>query len=88
MKLTFEKFLIAPVKVRILFIKKLLKELGYDIPITIYDDKSYKKALKHFQIKNNFIGNCVITNDLFLMLINDFKNHDIILKNLNRGDKS
>ena len=88
MKLTFERFLIAPVKVRTLFIKKLLNELGYDINETIYDDKQYKKALKQFQIKNNFIGNCVITNDLFLVLINNVTNYNEIWKKLNRGDKN
>lgn len=87
MKLSFEKFMVSPVKVRILFIKKLLNELGYNIAETIYDDKQYKKALKQFQIKNNFIGNCVITNDLFLTLTNEVKNYNEIWNKLNRGDK-
>ena len=44
--LTYEKFSTAPVKVRILFVKKLLNKLGFNLEETFIDDKHYKKALK------------------------------------------
>lgn len=63
--ITFDKFSVSPMKVRILYIKKLLNKLNYNVDETFYDDKQYKKALKKFQIENNFTGNCVITSDVF-----------------------
>ena len=41
--LSFHKFSMAPLKVRILYIKKLLNVLGYNLEETFYDDKHYKK---------------------------------------------
>ena len=80
--ITFEKFSIAPVKVRILYIKKLLNELGYNLEENFHEDKCYKKSLKEFQIKNNLIGNCVITNDVFNLLLNKIPNANKIWKNM------
>lgn len=68
--ITFDKFSISPMKVRILYIKKLLNKLNYNVDETFYDDKQYKKALKKFQIENNFTGNCVITSDVFDAFLN------------------
>lgn len=68
--ITFDKFSISPMKVRILYIKKLLNKLNYNVDETFYDDKQYKKALKKFQIENNFTGNCVITSDVFDVFLN------------------
>lgn len=86
MKLTFEKFSVAPVKVRTLYIKRLLNKLGYNVPVNVQIDKLYKKALKRFQIENGFIGNCVITEDVFSNLISQVENHNEIWSNLNRGE--
>ena len=80
--ITFEKFSIAPVKVRILYIKKLLNELGYNLEENFHEDKHYKKSLKEFQIKNNLTGNCVITNDVFNLLLNKIPNANKIWKNM------
>lgn len=79
---TFEKFSILPVKVRVLYIKKLLNILGYNIQETLKEDKEYKKALRDFQVKNNFIPNCIISKEIYLFIINKVPNHKEIYKEL------
>lgn len=80
--ITFDKFSTAPMKVRILYIKKLLNVLGYNLEETFYDDKYYKKALKKFQIENNFTGNCVVTSDIFDVFINKIPEANKIWKDM------
>ncbi len=80
--ITFDKFSIAPMKVRILYIKKLLNVLGYNLEETFYDDKYYKRALKKFQIENNFTGNCVVTSDVFDVFINKIPEANKIWKDM------
>lgn len=79
---TYEKFSVAPVKVRILYVKKLLNALGYDLEETFIDDKYYKKALKKFQSNNGFGENCVVSKDVFYCLIKQVENFNIIWKNM------
>lgn len=71
--LTYEKFLISPIKVRTLFIKKLLNELDYNLEETFIEDKPYKKALKDYQSNHDFVSNCVITSDVFYSLLENAK---------------
>ena len=73
--LTYEKFSTAPVKVRTLYIKKLLNVLGYNLEETFSEDKSYKTALKEFQSNNGFSKNCVVSKEVFIVLINQISNH-------------
>lgn len=73
--ITFEKFSILPVKVRILYIKKLLNNLGYNIQETFKEDKEYKKALRDFQLKNNFTPNCMISKEIYLFMISKVPNY-------------
>ena len=80
--LSFHKFSMAPLKVRILYIKKLLNVLGYNLEETFYDDKHYKKALKKFQIENNFIGNSIITSDIFDTFLNKIPEANKIWKDM------
>lgn len=80
--ITFEKFSILPVKVRTLFIKKLLNNLGYNIQETFKEDKEYKKALRDFQVKNNFAPNCVVSKDVYLFIIDKVHNYKEIYKEL------
>lgn len=80
--ITFNEFSVAPIKVRILYIKKLLNVLGYNLEETFYDDKYYKKALKKFQIENNFTGNCVVTSDVFNVFINKIPEANKIWKDM------
>lgn len=69
--ITFEKFLVSPIKVRTLFTKKLLNKLNYGpLPETFIEDKLYKKALKKYQLDNNFGGNCVVSKDVFQSFVN------------------
>lgn len=76
--LTYEKFSIAPVKVRVLYIKKLLNKLEFNLDETFNEDKYYKKALKKFQSNNGFGENCVVSKDVFYCLINKVNNYDKI----------
>lgn len=69
--ITYKKFSISPMKVRILFIKKLLNHLGYNLNENFLEDKDYKKALKHYQTNNGFTGNCIINEDTFQLFINN-----------------
>ena len=80
--LTYEKFLSAPVKVRILYVKKLLNELEFNLEETFIDDKYYKKALKKFQSNNGFSENCVVSKDVFYCLIEQAKNFNVIWKTM------
>ena len=75
MKLTYEKFTTLPMKVRILYVKKLLNELGYNLEESFKDDKHYKKALRKFQINNGYAGNCIIDINTFYSLIEQVKNY-------------
>lgn len=75
MKLTYEKFATLPMKVRILYVKKLLNELGYNLEESFKDDKQYKKALRKFQINNGYAGNCMIDINTFYSLIKQVKNY-------------
>jgi len=78
MTLTFEKFQIAPMKVRVLFVKKLLNCQGYALDENFLEDKHYKRALKKWQEDNNFGGNCMISHDVFYKLISFVSNYDNI----------
>lgn len=80
--INFHRFSISPVKVRILYIKKLLNEIGYNLEENIYDDKLYKKSLKKFQIENNFVGNCTITPDVFNALLRKVPNANKIWESM------
>lgn len=80
--ITYEKFSTVPVKVRTLYIKKLLNELGYNLIENFNEDKYYKRALKQFQKENCFGENCVVSKDVFYCLIDQVDNHDVIWKNL------
>ena len=80
--LTYEKFSTIPVKVRVLYVKKLLNTLGFDLTESFIEDKHYKKALKKFQATNGFGENCVVSKDVFYCLINQVKEHEVIWKNL------
>ena len=80
--LTYEKFSMAPIKVRVLYMKKLLNTLGYNLAETFSEDKQYKKALKKFQSINGFGENCVVSKDVFYCLIEQVKDHKIIWKNM------
>ena len=68
--LTYEKFSVAPIKVRVLYVKKLLNKLKFDLDENFNEDKKYKKALKKFQHDNGFGENCVVSKDVFYCLIN------------------
>ena len=80
--LTYEKFSMAPVKIRVLYVKKLLNTLGFNINETFSEDKQYKKALKKFQSNNGFGENCVVSKDVFYCLIKLVKDYEIIWKNM------
>ena len=80
--MTYEKFSIAPVKLRILYIKHLLNELGYNVSLNFLEDKEYKKALKDYQTKNNFIPNCVISNAVFYSFMDKIPTAKAIWKSL------
>ena len=80
--LNFEKFSTAPVKIRVLYTKKLLNAIGFNIDETFSEDKNYKKALKQFQADNGFGENCVISKDVFNSLIKNVKNYENIWKNM------
>lgn len=80
--ITFEKFSILPVKVRVLYIKKLLNTLGYNVQESFKEDKEYKKALRDFQVKNNFAPNCMISKEIYLFIINQVPNHKQIYNEL------
>ena len=64
----FEKFSMAPVKIRVLYVKKLLNTLGFNLNETFLEDKYYKKALKKFQRDNDFNENCIVNKDIFKCL--------------------
>lgn len=80
--ITFEKFSTLPIKVRVLFIKKLLNELGYNLEENFHEDKQYKKALKKYQESNNFSGNCIISHDVFNTITTQVSNHNDIWKSI------
>ena len=80
--LTYERFSTAPVKVRTLYVKKLLNTLDYNLEETFTEDKCYKKALKKFQSNNGFNENCVVSKDVFTCLISQVKEHEMIWKNM------
>lgn len=80
--LTYEKFSTAPVKVRTLYVKKLLNTLGYNLEETFSEDKLYKKALKEFQSNNGFSKNCVVSKEVFYCLIDQISNHYTIWQDM------
>lgn len=80
--LTYEKFSTTPVKVRVLYVKKLLNALGFNLEETFSEDKYYKKALKKFQSNNGFGENCVVSKDVFTCLIEQVEDYEIIWKNM------
>jgi hypothetical protein len=80
--LTYEKFSTSPMKVRILYVKKLLNKIGYNLEETFIEDKGYKKALKKFQSNNGFGENCVVSKDVFCCLIEQVEDFDNIWKNM------
>ena len=79
---TFERFSVSPIIVRVLFIKKLINMLNYNLEETFKEDKSYKKALKHYQISKGFAGNCVIDIKTFTSFVNDVPNYNKIWKDM------
>ena len=80
--LTYEKFSTNPMKVRTLYVKKLLNKIGYNLEETFIEDKDYKKALKKFQSNNGFGENCVVSKDVFYCLIKHVEDFDNIWKNM------
>lgn len=78
----YEKFSTAPIKVRVLYVKKLLNNLGYNLEENFIEDKKYKTALKKFQADNNFGTNCIISKEVFYCLISQVKDYQLIWKNL------
>ena len=87
MNVTYEKFSTSSMKVRILYIKKLLNTLNYNLIETPIADKQYKKALKKFQETNNFGGNCIVNKDVFNVFISKVDNHNDIWKTLMKEGK-
>ena len=79
---TYEKFSTSPVKVRTLYVKRLLNSIGFSLEETFSEDKYYKKALKTFQSNNGFGANCVVSKDVFYCLIGQVKNYNDIWKNM------
>jgi len=80
--LTYTNFLSLPVKIRCLFIKKLLNQLNYKLSETYKEDKDYKTALKHFQFTNKFATNCVISENVFYTLIKQVEQANQIWKEI------
>lgn len=82
--LTYEKFSISPMKVRVLFVKKLLNTLNYNLDETFTEDKHYKKALRKYQIDNGLAGNCMLDIKIYNLLKNDVPEFDTIWNNMKR----
>ena len=80
--ISFDKFSLLPVKVRVILIKSILNDIGYKLDVSGIEDKQYKKALKKFQIDNGFVGNCMINDSLYNILINSTPNSNNIWKNI------
>ena len=78
----FQKLYIEKMKIKNIYIKKLLNVLGYNLDETFYDDKQYKRALKKFQLNNNFTGNCVVTEDVFNAFLNKIPEANKIWKDM------
>lgn len=76
--MTYEKFSTLPIKVRVLYVKKLLNTLNFNLEETFIEDKYYKRALKKFQSNNGFGENCVVSKDVFYCLINQVENYNEI----------
>lgn len=79
---TFERFSVSPIKVRVLFVKHLLNQLNYDLDETYIEDKQYKKALKQYQTSKGITGNCVVDIKTFKSLITDVPSYNTIWKNM------
>ncbi len=86
--ITYSHFSVSPMKKRILFIKKVLNTLGYNLEESVKEDKQYKKALKHYQISKGYAGNCMIDNKTFESLLHDCSNLDKIWNNLKNEVKT
>ena len=85
--ITYEKFSVAPIKIRVLLIKKLLNNIGYKLEETYKEDKPYKKALKDYQEQNGFIGNCIINNSVFASFIKNIPQIDSIWNEVINKDR-
>lgn len=81
---TYNNFLISPIKKRVIFVKKILNYLGYNLEDSFKEDKSYKKALKNYQISKGITANCVIDIKTFENLIKDCPNSNAIWKELKK----
>lgn len=82
--LTYEKFSISPMKVRVLFVKKLLNTLNYNLDETFIEDKAYKKALKKYQMSKGLAGNCSLDIKTFNLLKDDIPCFNTIWNNIKR----
>lgn len=82
--LTYEKFSVSPMKVRVLFVKKLLNALSYNLDETFIEDKKYKRALKKYQTSKGLTGNCSLDIKTFNLLKDDIPDFDTIWNNIKR----
>ena len=83
--LTFEKFSISPMKIRVLFTKIILNNIqNASLDENYLEDKRYKKALKLFQIYNNLGENCMLTRGTFDALISNFPTYNELWNDLKK----
>ena len=71
MRLDYERYESYPVKVRLLWIQRILVNLNYNVNLNGQRDKPFVKALKKFQEANGLSSNAVINKDLFIALLDN-----------------
>ena len=69
--ISYEHYQSFPVKVRLMWIQKILQKQGYNVSINGQKDKQTTKALKDMQIKNGLSGNSNIDLETFKLLLNN-----------------
>lgn len=70
-RLDYERYESYPVKVRFIWIQKILNNLGYPVEVNGQRDKPFVKALKKFQESQGLPGNAVINKELFVALLDN-----------------
>lgn len=68
--ISYEHYQSFPVKVRLMWIQKILQKQGYNVSVNGQKDKQTTKALKDMQIKNGLSGNSNIDLETFKLLLN------------------
>ena len=68
--ISYEHYQSFPVKVRLMWIQKILQKQGYNVSVNGQKDKQTTKALKDMQIKNGLSGNSNIDVETFKLLLN------------------